>query len=87
MTPLKWSKTERSSLRLVKNKDMARIPFSHINWEDISVTEHPGTSGVAYWRTLIIEGIRLRMVEYSEGYLADHWCQKGHIKRDELYCI
>jgi uncharacterized cupin superfamily protein len=23
--------------------------------------------------------IRVRMVEYSPGYVADHWCSKGHI--------
>jgi hypothetical protein len=23
------------------------------------------------------------MVEYSENYLADHWCQKGHI----VHCL
>lgn len=77
MTPLKWSKTERSSLRLVKNRDMASIPFSHINWEDISVTEHPGTSGVAYWRTLIIEGIRLRMVHIPKATWQITGARKG----------
>jgi hypothetical protein len=23
--------------------------------------------------------IRVRKVEYSAGYKADHWCKKGHI--------
>jgi quercetin dioxygenase-like cupin family protein len=23
--------------------------------------------------------IRVRMVEYSAGYLADHWCERGHV--------
>lgn len=27
--------------------------------------------------------IRIRMVEYSAGYQADHWCNKGHV----IYCI
>jgi len=27
--------------------------------------------------------LRIRMVEYSPGYLADHWCKKGHI----VHCL
>ena len=23
--------------------------------------------------------IRVRMVEYTPGYVADHWCRKGHV--------
>ena len=23
--------------------------------------------------------IRVRMVEYTPGYLADHWCDRGHV--------
>jgi quercetin dioxygenase-like cupin family protein len=46
-------------------------------------TEHKGTSGVAHWRTRQFGDVRVRMVEYSPGYLADHWCTKGHI----LLCL
>jgi len=63
--------------------DFKNIPFQIINWENITKTEHPGTSGVAYWQTIQFKGLRLRVVEYSKGYLADHWCQKGHI----VYCL
>jgi hypothetical protein len=42
-------------------------------------TEHRGERGVAYWRTRQFGDIRVRMVEYTAGYLADHWCEKGHI--------
>jgi quercetin dioxygenase-like cupin family protein len=59
------------------------IPFHTLNWETIPTTEHKGTTGVAYWRTQVYGGLRIRMVEYSAGYLADHWCEKGHI----IYCI
>ena len=46
-------------------------------------TEHPGETGKAYWRTKTFNNIRVRMVEYTPGYLADHWCQKGHV----LLCL
>lgn len=62
---------------------MEPIPFQTINWEKIEVTEHPGEKGVAYWRTINYDGLRIRMVEYSPGYIADHWCELGHI----IFCI
>ena len=42
-------------------------------------TEHPGETGTAFWRTRTFGDVRVRMVEYTPGYLADHWCVKGHI--------
>lgn len=62
---------------------MKPIVFQTIDWEQIPETIHPGTSGVASWRTTQMEGIRLRIVEYSPDYIADHWCQKGHI----VHCL
>jgi hypothetical protein len=62
---------------------MSAIAFQTINWDEIPKTEHKGTTGTAYWQTLQYGGLRIRMVEYSEGYLADHWCHKGHI----LHCL
>ncbi|SHM53311.1 DHCW motif cupin fold protein [Mucilaginibacter sp. OK098] len=59
------------------------IPFQTINWDNIDKTTHPGTTGTAWWQTLQFEGLRVRVVEYSPGYLADHWCQKGHI----VHCL
>ncbi|QIG52564.1 hypothetical protein G5V57_20845 [Nordella sp. HKS 07] len=53
--------------------------FSTTDWSAIVPTEHPGESGTAFWRTLNIGDIRIRVVEYSPGYLADHWCDRGHI--------
>lgn len=29
------------------------------------------------------DGLRIRVVEYSSNYSADHWCSVGHI----LYCL
>lgn len=62
---------------------MASIPFQSIDWSLILKTEHPGASGTAYWQTLQLPGLRIRIVEYSPGYIADHWCQKGHL----VHCL
>ncbi len=59
------------------------IPFGTTDWSAIEKTEHPGITGKAYWRTCKFGDIRVRMVEYTAGYLADHWCSKGHI----LLCL
>jgi hypothetical protein len=58
---------------------MYNIPFSTINWDDVPKTEHTGETGVAHWQTQYLDGLRLRIVTYSADYLADHWCEKGHI--------
>ena len=59
------------------------IPFQLIDWSLIEKTEHKGETGIAYWQTVEFQGLRIRIVEYSAGYLADHWCEKGHL----VYCI
>ena len=55
------------------------IPFGTTDWSEVTPTEHPGETGRAFWRTRQFGPIRVRMVEYTPGYLADHWCQKGHV--------
>jgi len=55
------------------------VPFQVANWDTIATTEHPGEYGVALWRTLNVGNIRVRMVEYTPGYVADHWCPRGHV--------
>ncbi len=62
---------------------MTDIPFGITEWADVEATEHPGETGLAYWRTQQFGAIRVRMVEYSANYVADHWCSKGHI----LLCL
>ncbi|AYC32132.1 hypothetical protein D3880_06925 [Pseudomonas cavernae] len=59
------------------------IPFGTTDWTKIEKTEHKGETGSAFWRTQHFGDIRVRLVEYSAGYLADHWCVKGHI----LFCL
>lgn len=58
---------------------MQGIPFGTTDWASIEPTEHPGETGKAYWKTRHFGAIRVRMVEYTPGYVADHWCVKGHI--------
>src|SRR3569832_645249 len=58
---------------------MSGIPFGPTDWSQVTRTEHQGESGMAYWRTQQFGAVRVRMVEYTPGYLADHWCVKGHI--------
>lgn len=55
------------------------VPFQMIDWSNIPRTEHVGERGVAHWRTLEVGNVRVRVVEYSPGYLADHWCERGHV--------
>jgi len=62
---------------------MSQIPFQTIDWTTISKTEHHGETGTAWWQTLQYPGLRVRIVEYSKGYIADHWCEKGHV----VHCL
>lgn len=59
--------------------NLSDFPFEITDWPNVPAEEHPGTNGTAQWRTRTFGDIRVRMVEYSPGYLADHWCEKGHI--------
>ncbi len=62
---------------------MSNIPFQTIDWTSIEKVEYKGETGTAFWQTLQFAGLRIRLVEYTNGYLADHWCQKGHI----VHCL
>lgn len=62
---------------------ISNVPFGTTDWSQISSTRHEGESGFAIWRTCQFGTLRVRMVEYSPGYRADHWCEKGHI----LLCL
>jgi quercetin dioxygenase-like cupin family protein len=62
---------------------MSTISFHTIDWNTIARTEHKGETGTSFWQTCQYDGLRVRIVEYSAGYLADHWCRKGHI----VHCL
>jgi uncharacterized cupin superfamily protein len=55
------------------------IPFTVTDWSKMSTTTHPGKTGQAIWRTVNVGDLRIRMVEYTPGYQADHWCDRGHV--------
>lgn len=55
------------------------LPFCTTDWNQIPATEHAGESGKALWRTFQSGNVRVRMVEYTPGYIADHWCSRGHV--------
>jgi len=59
------------------------LPFGTVDWNAVEVTTHAGTAGEARWRTRQFGPVRVRMLEYSAGYVADHWCSKGHF----LLCL
>jgi len=63
--------------------NMSEIPFATTDWSAVEPTAHQGETGMAYWRTRHFGSIRVRMVEYTPGYRADHWCVKGHV----LLCL
>ncbi len=63
--------------------NLHNIPFGITDWAEIKKIKHLGETGYAFWRTQQFDNIRVRVVEYSKGYLADHWCNKGHI----LFCL
>lgn len=55
------------------------VPFCTVDWATVEPTRHPGITGEALWRTFEMGNIRVRMVEYTPGYKADHWCKRGHV--------
>jgi hypothetical protein len=62
---------------------MTPYPFTLIDWESVPKILYEGDSGTAEWQTIESDGLRIRIVHYSRGYIADHWCQKGHI----VHCL
>ena len=62
---------------------MSTIPFQTIDWSAVEKVDHKGETGTAIWQTIQFPGLRIRQVEYSPGYKADHWCQKGHV----VHCL
>ena len=62
---------------------MTDIPFGTTDWSKIAPVERSAEAGKAFWRTAQFGAIRVRLVEYTPGYVSDHWCRKGHI----LLCL
>lgn len=62
---------------------LAHIPFGTTDWSSLPKEEKTAESGQAFWQTQQFGDIRVRMVEYTPGYVSDHWCVKGHV----LLCL
>ena len=62
---------------------ISSFPFQTIDWSTVPKEEHSGETGMAWWQVQLLNATRVRMVEYSPGYKADHWCVKGHV----LLCL
>lgn len=62
---------------------MYTIPFQTFDWSSIKKEEHEGETGTSFWQIFFVNGLRIRRVEYSKNYFANHWCTKGHI----VYCL
>ena len=58
---------------------LPELAFTTTDWSAVPRTEHPGETGMSWWQTFTAGDLRVRMVEYSPGYLADHWCDRGHV--------
>lgn len=54
-------------------------PFITFNWNAAPVEVHAGERGEAHWKTQTYGDVRVREVRYTPGYIADHWCRKGHV--------
>jgi quercetin dioxygenase-like cupin family protein len=81
---MKYEIEKKLNIRFIKPIiEMSEIPFLKIDWTQIDKVEYKGETGTAVWQTIQFDGLRVRVVEYSSGYLADHWCQKGHI----VHCL
>jgi hypothetical protein len=59
------------------------IAFGTTDWQAIAPQEQSALAGQAFWRTQQFGEVRVRMVEYTPGYVSDHWCLKGHV----LLCL
>ncbi len=59
--------------------DIAGVPFMTTDWSSVPEVAHEGDAGMAYWRTLEVGNIRVRVVRYTAGYIANHWCRRGHV--------
>lgn len=62
---------------------MNDIPFAATDWSQVERVEKSAQAGQAFWQTLQYGELRVRKVEYTTGYVSDHWCTKGHV----LLCL
>lgn len=59
--------------------ELSGLPEAVVDWSRTPATKTAGATSRAHKTN----DVQLRVVDYDPGYLADHWCSKGHI----LYVI
>jgi hypothetical protein len=62
---------------------MEHLPLEATDWGSVEEERQPGATGHAISKTRSYADVRVRFIEYTPGYLADHWCSKAHV----IYCI
>ena len=55
------------------------LPFMTFDWARIAAEEAPGEAGTSFIKSFDAGDFRCRLVTYEAGYVADHWCSKGHV--------
>lgn len=55
------------------------LPFTAVDWPQVPALEVPGERGISHWRNFEVPGLRVRVVDYGAGFVADHWCDRGHV--------
>jgi hypothetical protein len=81
--PLVLAESAENKKVIINSIKMSNIPFQSIDWSCIEKVKYEGEMGLSLWQTIQFGGLRIRLVEYTSSYLADHWCQKGHI----VHCL
>jgi hypothetical protein len=69
------------SRQLVTSQEM-KLPdskFTTVTLAELDPKVEFGETGRSLSRTYEQTGLRLRIVEYQSGYVADHWCDRGHV--------
>jgi uncharacterized cupin superfamily protein len=62
---------------------LPKMPFTITDWSELPATRIQGQQGYTEWRAQDFGAIRVRLSEYSPGYVADGFCDTGHV----LYVI
>ncbi|TDK44510.1 DHCW motif cupin fold protein [Antarcticimicrobium luteum] len=55
------------------------MPFTLFDRTNMAAEECPGEHGTSRERRLDLDGLRVRVIDYGPGYVADHWCDRGHV--------
>jgi len=63
----------------VEHMKIPATPFTMAKFAELPISIEAGSTGTSISRTKTTSDLRVRVVEYGPGYLADHWCDRGHV--------